>query len=259
MSYSSYGDHKPANALLSSLPTPPPHNNISSTTIDSNRSYTASASAINRTDPFSRLLSSLDEPTFDSAGISGEDSVEDRLAEQRRLASTSNNSTSSSLHSNNNYDNGHRTQINTAKVHLTGPEAHSLRTTAVRSQAVSDRLRNELEDVRNENALLATRYSTLITKLQKTSDLALQEERNVLLSRVEHKTKMRELSNKLKKLEEEKLTLDSQLVELNTLKETVTNLKKEHGAQIFVNNQKNQEITSLKKDLISEKEKNIDL
>ena len=75
MSYSSYGDHKPANALLSSLPTPPPHNNISSTTIDSNRSYTASASAINRTDPFSRLLSSLDEPTFDSAGISGEDSV----------------------------------------------------------------------------------------------------------------------------------------------------------------------------------------
>ena len=100
-------------------------------------------------DPFSRLISSLDRPRFTKASIDGNDLLEDRHLEyQRGSGTTTTTTTSTALHPSQQPVSYHDTVV------LTIPESRSLRTTSTRSQAVSDRLRMELENVRHENGKL---------------------------------------------------------------------------------------------------------
>ena len=165
-------------------------------------------------DPFSRLITSLDAPRFSKATIDGNDLLEDRYTEQQRRQTSS----SSTL-----TDPSHNNPI------LSRPESTSLRISARRSQAISDRLRTELEDVRHENALLATRYSTLTQKLQQTSSRSISSERKLLEAEEDHRRAVKDSSVRLKQSEDAKLTLEKKRVELSELKATVSNLKKEYG------------------------------
>ena len=165
-------------------------------------------------DPFSRLITSLDAPRFSKATIDGNDLLEDRYTEQQRRQT----SFSSTL-----TDPSHNNPI------LSRPESTSLRISARRSQAISDRLRTELEDVRHENALLATRYSTLTQKLQQTSSRSISSERKLLEAEEDHRRAVKDSSVRLKQSEDAKLTLEKKRVELSELKATVSNLKKEYG------------------------------
>ena len=74
------------------------------------------------------------------------------------------------------------------------------------------------------------------------------------LAEEEHHFNIEETNVRLRKSEDDKLSLEKKVVELNELKNTVQQLKKEHGAQIFVANQRQQEVTQLKRDLASARE-----
>ena len=199
-------------------------------------------------DPFSRLISSLDRPRFTKASIDGNDLLEDRHLEYQRGSGTTTTTSPTALHPSQQPVSYHDTVV------LTVPESRSLQTTSTRSQAVSDRLRMELENVRHENALLATRYATLTTKLRQTSDRSVANEQQWLDEVETHKLNMDTATKKLLTSEKDKLELEQTKVELSELKTIVLNLKKESGAQVFVMNQRAQEIVALQRELAAEKE-----
>ena len=249
-------------------PTEPAHYNHRSHRYNPNSTPTSNPAAPSSTavrsnsirgDPFSRMLSSLDTPRSKTA-LSGHLVSPPQYSEHQyhRTGNTTPHSSHNNALSNSSATATATTATTaTTRILLTRPESHSLRTTATRNQAVSDRLRVELEHVRQENALLATRYSTLYTKLQKSTERTIKEQRNVLHAEEEYGMQLKEVQQRLSHSETEKSTLEAQVIELNTLKNAVVHLKKEHGAQIFVSNQRLNEITQLKRDVLNEKDKSM--